>query len=801
MASNNRYRYGLVCVVVLAWAILLWGAGRALAQVSPDKEPEEPRGVLAAESLLHSVQNLLQTAGAQAKAGRLLVMAKYIAELAPEDVDVQPFLCNVYQIRKNYAAAAAAARKQLAVNPTDFETWKRWLQARLNMLNTATERIKFLRGVTETMIYSACQRSEAAMKLADLHISQGDQAAAQASLDKAINLDPLNSTALIGKLDLTKDAPAQMRCETMLALLRGNPRSAWVARQLAGYLGDHGLGELALQFLNHAWLLEGAGKPWDKAPPALAVEYAGALLDLGRAKEVVETFQPALVRLGSSLEFQALLVEAYDDLGDKTNAAKIRKQMARTYLAKITSHQIELDMKAAQPGNRQVTADIAADMAWFYMLLQPNPREALKYAREAAKLGSDIDRSDVILGCAELSSAMRSGYNRIEPLADKFPMAAYFLARHELGVGNVAAGRKYLLAGLAVAHKSLPYRLLARLAKKHNVPVPPVVQADIVERTVKSLDPAVLRMGLKPEEFIAITARPLASVGQLGEPIVIRATLTNVGKLPVKIGTWGLVDNRLAVVVSVGKDEQTRTFAAGQVLSWPAPGVLEPGKSVTAKIRLDTGALGEYLARQPLETIVLKVQSLVSPQERPGQIISGAPSVNPLPMTVRRIGILAGPGGNPAKQYSDALSKIAQRQIQSSLAQRMLAARQVASLLKWYSDVETQQATLPRSLRPVARKDALLGMMSQSLADSADVVRAEMLAGLAMNKLDGATLNLLGLVIADPSELVRFRVVELLGDSGNKGNIKMLDIFAKDKNKFVKLLAKAFLRAEARSKN
>jgi len=787
-------------VVVLAGAILLWGAGRALAQISPDKEPEEPRGVLAAESLLHSAENLLQTPGVNAKAGRLLVMAKYIAELAPEDVDVQPFLCNVYQIRKNYAAAAAAARKLLAANPTDFETWKRWLQARLNMLNTATERIKFLRGVTETMIYSPCQRSEAATQLADLHISQGDQTAARASLNQAINLDPLNSTALIGRLDLATDAPAQMRCETMLALLRGNPRSAWVARQLAGYLGDHGLGELALQFLNHAWLLEGAGKPWDKAPPALAVEYAGALLDLGRAKEVVETFHPALVRLGSSLEFQALMVEAYDDLGDKTNADKIRKQMARMYFAKLTSHQIELDMKAATPGNRQVTADIAADMAWFYMILQPNPREALKYARQAAKLGSDVDRNDVILGCAELSSAMRSGYNRIKTLAEKFPMAAYFLARHELGVGNLAAGRKYLLAGLAVAHKSLPYRLLAKLAKKYKVSIPPVSEAELVKRTVKSLDPAVLRMGLKPEEFIAITARPLASASQLGEPVVIRATLMNVGKLPVKIGTWGLVDNRLAVVVSVGKDEQTRTFAAGPMLTWPAPGVLDPGKSVTAQIRLDTGPLGEYLARRPLETIVLKILGLVSPQERPGQIISGAPSVNPQPMTVRRIGILAGPGSDPAKQYNNTLSKIAQRQTQGPLARRMLAARQVASLLKWLGDVENQQATLPRSLRPVARKDALLGMMSQSLADPADVVRAEMLAGLAMNKLDGATLNLLGLVMADPSELVRFRVVELLGDSGNKGNIKMLAIFTKDKNKFVKRLATAFLRAEAKGK-
>jgi hypothetical protein len=169
-------------------------------------------------------------------------------------------------------------------------------------------------------------------------------------------------------------------------------------------------------------------------------------------------------------------------------------------------------------------------------------------------------------------------------------------------------------------------------------------------------------------------------------------------------------------------------------------------------------------------------------------------------VTIRRLGLLAEQDGAIAKQYANALNKISHHQAQSGpIVRRMLSARQVASLLKWYRDVEDQQATMPRSLRAVVRKGTLLGMMSASLADPSAVVRAEMLAGLEQSKLDGDVLNRLGLVMGDASGLVRFRVVSLLGQSDNKGNAKMLEIFAKDKNKFVRLLARAFLRAKKRA--
>ncbi len=780
------------CSLVMAAIFISAAGGRA--QVNPLDATEKPENILAAESLLYSARNLLYLPDEPAKIGRLLAISRYLADIAPDDMDVQQFLGNVYQIRKNYPAAEVSLRKQLDANPMDFATWEEWQQARLDMLNTAPERIKFLKGIVDTKLYTSPQRSAAATELASIYIGQGAQDEAEKTLEQAIRLNPLNSTALMSRLDMTKDASAQMRTETMLALLKGNPRSSWVAKQLAGYLADHGLNEMALAYLDHSWKLAEGDKPLSQAMPDFAVEYVNTMLDLGQAAEAIKLFLPDLARLNTSLDFKALMVEAFDEIGDTNNAELLRKDMANTYQTKMASQKISLEMNDDE-ATKAATAKLALEMAWFYLVIQREPYQALKYANELKKLGDESDVAEVTLAAAEWLAGRRDAMAKLEALAPTNPMAAFLAAQYGFSTGKMTA-QKNLLEGLAVAHSGLPYRLLRKLALAQQVLIPPVKDADTIKKLVNAIDPDVLKMGLKPEQYISVTCEPLASTVKLGEPIILKATLTNTGKLPIQIGKWGLLDNRLGLAVSVDKDVNAKTFTSLPLVIWPAPKILKPGQVVTGQVRVDTGVIADFLSAQPLEDINLNVQGIVSPEETGKTIISRLPSTNPQPTVVRRMGILGGTSGPVGDRYNQALGAIAYEQTKGTVSQRMNSARQVASLLQWYRDVEQEKTLLSHSLKPVVNKNILLGMMSQTLNDKTPVVRAEILAALCFTDLDGDILNQIGPVIGDPSPLVRFRIAELLGASGNKGNLKMLEMFAKDEDKFVRMIANAFLMAE-----
>ena len=279
-----------------------------------------------------------------------------------------------------------------------------------------------------------------------------------------------------------------------------------------------------------------------------------------------------------------------------------------------------------------------------------------------------------------------------------------------------------------------------------------------------------------------------------GEAISVRATLTNTGPVDVVLDEGSLTSPVMSLRVTVAGREAA--FTDLPLLSWRAPHSLEPGKSLSAEMRIDLGSLALYLASRPLETVALEVNGLLGPVQLGESFESSVPKVVVPPARIVRRGLIESFGLDPAgdwpKTYRLSLGYVVRDMKRGSLRQRLRAARQVGSLLTLVRNVELHTQRLKAGQVGAVTKPVLLTMLRVVLEDNSPAVRAEMVAALEHVTLDGSILPLLGPVIEHPSPLVRLRVAELMGASGIQANRTVLDYLAQDKDELVRAMAEAF---------
>jgi tetratricopeptide (TPR) repeat protein len=781
----------LLVVVTAVWCVTTAGAQQPPANDLTRRED------LAVDSLLHSAQNLYHTPTATARAGRLVAIANKVAELAPADLRAMRLLSDVWQSQDKLDEAAQAAERQLQANVENHAAGVRWIRLEMARLDRAEQRAELLKGIVGTPTLPAALRSVAATELATILIGQGAQADAKEVLDQAIELDPLNDSALVNRQDLMDNPTPVDRARTVVALLQGNPRAWWVSRELAGVLGDVGLHRQALGYLMHAWRLAEGNKPIaPNAPVSFAAEYVSALLDAGMAEEAVKLFDGQMDRLrdADTGQFQSLMVEAYRAAGQPDKAKTIAARSAKLYKGQLRRRAIAAEIQGSDDG-AEMSVALATSLAWFSLLTADKPEEAVRYALQAGQMGASGDAQNLLLMAARVASGDAAAVERLEQMTEAYPLAAAILAEHYFTVGNEDAARKALQAGFAHPRRHLAYRKLARLANEHGYEIPPAEHADGVEAALKAADATVLQMGVEPERFIEVILRPVDAEIDLCAPVEVEAVLTNTSGTAVPLGQWGLLDTMLALKVRVD-DTDRLTFTSLPVAIWPAPRMLKPGQSLTTTIRLDVGPLASYLANHPLKQVKLEVMGTISPRETHEGIVSGLPSLKAPVAQITRQGLLGecdGIGAVNADTYNRAIAGIEALLARGEPAERMRAARVIAAMLGWMRQTEAGADRIPPELRRVVSKPQLLGMMGRAQQSPLDVVRAELATALNYADLGSAILNQLGAMIEDPVPLVRFRVAELIGASGTNGSMQMVKMYASDPDAMVRMMAQAFL--------
>ncbi len=772
---------------VLCLSIWCWAAA-AYAQDNPGVAASAPTETqkLAAASLVKSAQSLVyDTHQTPARAGRLVVLSKYADRLDPCSPVINALLAGIYQSQDKPAETARALGVCLQNSGQDYLLALRWIRLSLDTLQNASLRIQFLSGLAQRKDLSDAIRAEALVNLARVLKGQGEEIPHRHAYEEALRLDPYNPAAVNGVLAFKSDPTPVDRIGGMLAILRGNPRNTELAMAPAALLGELGLHANALTFYDYVWELAGQGNDPEAAQAPLILPYCNALLDAGQFRKASVILKPALDRASGSADLRSLLIETYRGMGEESKSKELIADMEST-------------LKNRESGSTTApTLAYNRDLAWFYLLTMPKPKEALALAREAFRQEPDDPVIQRILGVAELGSEKAAdGEKRLVPLARGDVYAALFLARYYLDHNNVARGRQVLLQGATISRSGPAYRQLAAMAAKYAVELPPLKGSAEARQLVEQFDMRYLELGLAPEKFIKLELKAVKDRVLPCEPVEIRVVLSNVGAIDLPLGEWGIVDPQMSLSVMLPGVKDA--FVNLPIGDWPAPRYLAPGQSIQTTIDINTGEVQDFLSSRPVEDLRVVVSGVLNPVQYGEKFYSSLPKVAITPATIIRTNLLN--DFNPDKledwkqAYEQTLGVMLHNLRHGTEAQKMLTARQISSLLLMASRWEQNRLEIQRPLTTVISRPVLLSMMREAMKDRQPVVRAQMLAAMQDVPLTDKALSLLADWVQDPSPLVRMRMAELLGASGLPGQSPVLEFLASDADENVRAMASLFLK-------
>jgi len=773
-------RKAIVLFVLALLAVAATGQDRPATSTGPSAADRH-----AAESLRNAGFSMVHSpAGTLARARRLVALVTFADRLEPAHPQTHWMLASIYETQGKLKSAAEATAVCLAARPRDHALAVRWLRLAGGTFEDRTERVAFLRGAIARKDLPDSVRAAAAVELAQFLQASGAKGAAQAYTE-ALAFDPCNPEALQGRLALKADVSPVDRIDAMMGLLKGSPAATSVAWEAAVLLDRLGLYASSLELFEHAYqVARGRG---EAISHDFLVNYFNAMLDAGKSQEALEIFAPMQPQFKGSADFLSLLIEAYRDRGQGEKADAIVRVMDLSYRLKAPTAAVSLSF--------------ATELAWFYLTTLPRPTAALEHARQAALLKGDSPVVQRILGVAELTSGQKEladvGLARLGKLLKKDIYAAVFLAEHHAAARDEASGKEAVLAGAADGHSGPAFRRLLVVARKHNVAIPAPAHADAVRARIKTLDRKALALARNPRAAVEVTLRPLVKTVAVGEAVTVEATLTNRAATRLPLGDWGLFSPVLALQVSVAGGPKG-TFTNLPLATWPAPRYLEPGGNVRCTVRLDVGSLAATLAAHPLDDLTLTVSGILDPVQEGRTFRSGVPSVVIQPVQIARPGLLGTFDRNSADvwraTYQRRLGLIVRDIKHGPVPHRMRAVRQIGALLTLARRIELGKAKLPAQLADVFTKPVLFAMLQAALRDESDVIRAEMIAALGTVPMENDIVTLIsqGAGVGDPSGLVRFRLVELLGASGLRGQDTIIDFLSQDRYDMVRLMARAF---------
>ena len=775
-------------------ALICFGAAAVAAGQTPGSAPgsapasaPETRS-LAVTGLVHTALSVGHSDASRSLAGlrRIRALLHCAEQLDPEDVGVNRELLGYYQQLGRLKAdlidrdhVKAVGHRYMAASPDDYAMGMQWVQWSQIGLNESGEKIKVLDDILGDGRLSKAIRSAAAVDACGIYLRQSDQERAKGALAMARELDPYGpGVAELGAQFETEPTVGQL-LQRRLDMLRGDPRGLGAAWTVATMLQAVGLHTEALPYFRHARELLAAKPPDEGSRQRFMANYADVLLDAGRPAEIVQEFEPLMDDIGGSVAVRALMVEACRDMGAPAKADAHVRAIAEAYapLIKATAR----------------TANQAANVALFYLIFDPKPDEALKWAKEAqAKEAQAKDPQDpfvlCVLGMAEVATGQgTAGAEHLRPLAAKDAHAAAALVKYYAG----AAQKDEAAAVVAEAARDLRrtgpgWRSLAKAARDAGIPIPPAPEAEAASQALAKQPDSVLKMGSAPQEFVRVAVRAPRSQVAPGDPVELTIELTNISDQPVPLGWWGVFNPTVFVSVDLA-GSLTKQFPNLRSVTLPAPRYLQPGASVSRTVRLDVGPLDAVLAPRPLEAIDLTVTTVLDPLQVGQKLVSSVPQIVTPEVRIRRAALFE--KANAPNAAKVALGLIVRDLRRGGVADQVAAARRTASLLAHVRNVEMGKATAV--VPEVIGKPILLSMTRAFLRHETPVVRAEMLAALHTVPLDPSIISLTAPCVRDPDPLVRMRLIELLAGQRTRGYETLLQMYARDGDPCVREMASA----------
>ena len=397
----------------------------------------------------------------------------------------------------------------------DYRSFCRWLGLKLAGLQTAEDRAAFLDRLCQTPELPDACKAVAWSNLGAIRQGQDDTAATMAAYRKAAELDPglPEAVSSLGKLEGAMATSRQT--QRALGLLRANPVAVDVAWNLGHLFRSLGLYAQAVTLYDHCRAV--AAQRHIEQNPAFRLDYVDALLDAGMAQRVVDEFAETVKAEPVDMGLAPLMAEAYRLLDRAADADAL---VARMY--ELNKRDELLSAPSAQT---------AGELAWFHLVYRQHPETAEKWAAIAIAKGKDDPTIQRIWAMSLLAVGKTDEVKPVlTELAKRDPFAVGAMVKRAYDLSEPAEAEKITQTAADMSRFGAPWRYLAGVVRSHKAELPKLTdRAQTATAEFAGFDPGYLRMGSHPDEFLTVKLQPVADELAAGDPVIIKAVLTNIG--------------------------------------------------------------------------------------------------------------------------------------------------------------------------------------------------------------------------------------------------------------------------------
>jgi hypothetical protein len=370
-------------------------------------------------------------------------------------------------------------------------------------------------------------------------------------------------------------------------------------------------------------------------------------------------------------------------------------------------------------------------------------------------------------------------------VAGQLQFAAVPLAEAQRQLGQREEAVKTLRRGESMRYSGHVYDAIIEALDALGEKPAPHPDRSAVLRVLDGFDRAVLSFHDNPAAALTLDTQPLAPTVRLGEPFLVRFTLTNVGTYPVTLGR-GLMVNRPEIIVSV-EGLWPKGPNQPDYLSVPLQrkSILLPGEQIVVRQNVKIGDVAQFLECQPQRTATLQFSFVFDPVTNDvGRCVSRLPQIQVKPVRITRASVDATPQG---------LARLAGALQNGNEWQRAEAARALIALAsERYTALATPIDYSALSVDP----EVLLRTALPALRDPSPLVRAMTVDTLALLPADPTILNAAAPLLSDPNFLVRMVAVDVLANKqGQEFDVVVARLAVADPDPLVKTLAMLFHQA------
>ncbi|HEY0007242.1 MAG TPA: hypothetical protein VGB55_00835 [Tepidisphaeraceae bacterium] len=616
----------------------------AVLVAAPLAKAASPEQADVAEILMESADSLLQSREGVSVARPLAEIAgRFIgddARLIRQAIDLRLQLGD----RTKALELLTAYRR---IDPGDQLAQVQFIDLTVDGMQSADEREAYLAKVVGVEAVAKPVRAHAAVRWHDVLRERMKDAEANAALDKALALNPVNPRALQLASDRAfATAGAPQRAAALVNLIKGNPMQPATLAALAEELARAGATEpAAAMFRKSADMSNAVGMPpdvGDLVNIGAGLSAAGAGKDASTAAAAATQIAPGFARgwfLRVLLAKQSGDAAAYDATVAEARGALTKGLMQFAHAVDPAAPQVTKDTPASMPDVRVLATRVAGlnradvkeafvtslgDIAWLdacYTAQAPDPAvmDALKTLS-----GENSALVTRIAGFTAVSAGRLDEVQvKLGAIAEKDPLARAGLLAMRLKKNEpkpeIAAEASKLLQEMPVDVWSATLRWLVTDAGPITFKT---ADADAVIAEAAKLPEAWLNLPRTPQTFYLVDLTPLRVGVVPGEPLLLRLTMQNTSEFPLMLGPGGVVDQVVQLDAATrGPIEQYLPAIAAARLSGRM--VLQPRESVSTIVRIDTPRLSSLMNSAPHVAISLYASAVTNPRFTKEAVVPG----------------------------------------------------------------------------------------------------------------------------------------------------------------------------------